>query len=220
MPAKRYLLASSGFFLLLFLVLSFFVIHGRFENFDFNTTVKIQNHLPASLDFIFSILSLIGTIEITTAIWLIILIILITKHLFKVAFLFPLFFVGTLVELIGKIYIKHPAPPFLFYRGVINFNFPSSYVSTDSSYPSGHMARTSFLVIFLILWINSTPKFTHKLIAIIGLLVFLVLMAISRIDLGEHWTSDVLGGILLGTFLAILTGFAMPQTSNQGIDKN
>ncbi len=220
MSAKKPLLITSVLLLLSFITLSILVMQGRFSSFDFNTTVKIQNYIPKSFDFIFSILSIIGTVEITTIVWLIIFIILITKRLFKMAILFPLFFISTIVELIGKLYIKHPSPPFTFYRGVINFNFPSSYVSIDSSYPSGHMARTTFLVVFLIIWVKNTYKFSHKAIVIGALLVFLTLMAISRIDLGEHWTSDVIGGILLGTLLATIIGLALPYPPNRDLDKN
>lgn len=66
-------------------------------------------------------------------------------------------------------------------------------VAIDYSYPypSGHMLRTTILLgaIFL-LWRNRTGR--------ILLAVILAVMALTRVYMGVHWTSDVIGGVLLG----------------------
>ncbi len=76
----------------------------------------------------------------------------------------------------------------------------------DYSFPSGHVLfYTSFFgfIWFLsyVLLKKSIPKII--LLVILGLLI--VLIAPSRIFLGQHWASDTLGSYLLGSVLLLLT---------------
>ena len=107
-------------------------------------------------------------------------------------------------ELFGKFFVYHPGPPFMFLRYDLGFLFPSSYVSTKYSYPSGHTARTIFLgILFLYILTNiKSPKI--KGILSILIVMFMATMIVSRVYLGEHWSSDVVGGILLGASMSSL----------------
>jgi len=40
---------------------------------------------------------------------------------------------------------------------------------------------------------------------------FLILMMASRVYLGEHWASDVLGGLFLGGSIALFCGLFIPN---------
>jgi undecaprenyl-diphosphatase len=64
-------------------------------------------------------------------------------------------------------------------------------VSTPYPYPSGHMLRSVLLLGAIYLLWPSRP-------ARIALLIFLAASAVSRVYLGTHWPSDVIGGTLLG----------------------
>ena len=58
-------------------------------------------------------------------------------------------------------------------------------------YPSGHMLRSVILLgAVFVLWPNRLLR--------AGILAILSLVAASRVYLGVHWASDVLGGALLG----------------------
>ncbi|MGB3682028.1 MAG: phosphatase PAP2 family protein [Rubrobacteraceae bacterium] len=58
-------------------------------------------------------------------------------------------------------------------------------------YPSGHMLRTTILLgVIFVLWKNRAAR-ALILLALIG-------MSLSRVYMGVHWASDVIGGILLG----------------------
>lgn len=195
----------SGFLLfLLFVIFSYTVHQNAFDKFDFDNTVKLQDHISRKFDSSFSWLSLIGSLEITMLFLLIFLVIL---RKLKGIFVLILFGAIHIFELYGKTFVKHLGPPFLFFRYNIDFNFPTSYVQPGYSYPSGHAARTAFISVILFLLIGRSKRFSRnkKIIAfsIIGL--FDLTMFVSRVYLGEHWTSDIIGGALLGTSLGILS---------------
>lgn len=120
-----------------------------------------------------------------------------------------LFIIALSVELFGKFFLYHPGPPFMFFRTELPFNFPSSYISTHYSYPSGHAARTSFLVVFLAFWCISYTKGAKRAVLLSALGLFLFVMLISRVYLGEHWTTDVIGGTLLGASLGLIPSLTL-----------
>lgn len=195
---------------------------------DFDTTVKIQDRISDRWDLPFSFFSVIGSVEVTGLIWLGLLILVLFKRYFLTTIFFLSFVIGLAIELFGKLFLLHPSPPHLFYRGVLDLNFPSHYVTTSYSYPSGHMLRTSFLVSFLILFLyfESSPRgskelvhfkvsSTSKVLIQLGLLAFLVVMFISRIALGEHWVTDVIGGTLLGSSLGTLSALTVPAKAKK-----
>ena len=189
----------------LFLFLSFMVGADTFRTLDYDSLIWIQKNVQRSVDVPLSFLSILGSTEVTLAIAGIIFfgIYIKTKKLFWGIWLYFLIFV---IELIGKTIIFHPAVPPLFHRYALGIRFPSSsFVHTAYSFPSGHMARTAFLVFIIFSLLLWRVKDMRRRIKYTTLLFFYLLgMFISRISLGEHWLSDVMGGTVLGASIASL----------------
>lgn len=70
---------------------------------------------------------------------------------------------------------------------------------TSPSFPSGHtLNATAILLVVAYCAALQFDRTVTKVIAVAGLLAFVVLVAVSRIYLGHHWLSDVGAALALG----------------------
>lgn len=183
----------------IFTLFSYNVAKERFVQGDFDTTVKIQDRIPQKYDDNFSILSLLGSVEVTFAIVLIMIFLAFLRLRWLSVLGWLMIIPATTAEIFGKLALYHPGPPLFFHRTTVFTHLPSFYVHTEFSYPSGHMVRTTFITtLFMVVILFSRAPFLVKFVLISALLGLTFLMGLSRISLGEHWLSDVVGGMLLG----------------------
>jgi len=228
--SRSILIALSILSFLGFVIFTLLVRADFLRSFDFNMTVRIQDDIPLRLDGFFSTLSVIGRFE-WMVVYLVILLIFKRKILGGII-TFGLFGFAHVLELIGKTILEQPGPPKMFLRAQFG-DFPGLHVFTDASYPSGHSLRIVFFSILLIAAIlniqhikiksqkikdavkmnnkqleNMLILFIQNLIPLSLISIFLIfcfIVLISRISLGEHWTTDVIGGGLLGASFAFLS---------------
>lgn len=213
MKKKVVLFFLSLILLIVFIYFSYLVAKETFTQIDFDTTVKFQDKLPRKVDFPFSVLSVIGSAEITGIFWLILLVMVTIKKYWYTSIGLLLLPAALAIEIFGKLFVFHPGPPHLFYRGVIKFDLPSHYVPVDYSYPSGHVLRTTFLITFIMTWIFLKVRIEKQFFIQPIMLAILAAMFISRIYLGEHWLSDVIGGLIIGSSFGVFAALWIPQTN-------
>ena len=105
-----------------------------------------------------------------------------------------------LITGILKILISRDRPTSDLVNVVINLS--------DKSFPSGHVL--TYTAFFGYLWFLSFALLKHSLLRSSLLVIFgglVILVGPSRVYLGEHWSSDVLGGYLIGSVWLLLTIF-------------
>lgn len=206
MRFKNLLILLSFLSFALFVFLTYLVSQEFWQQFDFDFMVRLQDKVPRRLDPFLSLFSDLGDANITITLAIILSLIAIFRKKFLSALGWLLIIPATMVEVLGKLLIYHPSPSIEFLRTIKTTHLPAFYIHTEFSYPSGHVTRTVFLItIFLTIVLVTWKNGFIKLMILALLLMVAFLMILSRISLGEHWFSDVLGGMFLGSSAALLS---------------
>lgn len=200
----------SAFFLFAFFGFTLWVRTDALRHFDFDTTVRLQANTSLRFDSIFSFLSVVGRFEFTISALVIILFVWTrfkVSKLLRIGAIIGIFGIAHVAELVGKTILEQPGPPRMFLRSEFS-DFPGLHIFTDASYPSGHSLRIVFLGIIIgyLIWKTKLSP-TIKQFINLAIVFLVLLMLYSRITLGEHWATDVIGGSFLGAsagFLALL----------------
>lgn len=200
------LLILSGLILLAFTYFSYTVAKERWQKIDFDTMVKIQDKIPTRFDENFSLLSLLGSAEVTVGFCIVMALLALMRFKIMTVLAWAMIVPASVVEVFGKLVLYHPGPPLFFHRTTLATHLPSFYVHTEFSYPSGHMTRTIFIITVLACLVLYSRKNLMLRYILVSLLIgFGILMGVTRVSLGEHWLSDVIGGGLLGISMGLLS---------------
>lgn len=178
---------------LVFTTLTYLAKEHNYFKTDLTITLFIQNYNPVWFDLLMRFVSFVGDVSSMT-----ILISLLVIYGFKIGKRHaPLMLIvsvvgGLVLSYILKLVVARPRPdPNLIYQ-IGNFFWWDSF-------PSGHVLGAVSLYGFLlyIAYTQLKKNLFRKLI--IGICILMMtLMGLSRIYLGAHWFSDVLGAYLLG----------------------
>lgn len=191
-----YLFISAVSFIFLIIISMDYIIKGKFgfDSSAINFAVKMSS---SKLDIFFKILTVTGNpITVTFITAAVSLFLVIYKKLKKALFL-ALSVLGIwIINEIMKFAFKRPRPALKL--RMVNAN--------GYSFPSGHaMVFTGFIIILVYLIAESAKHKALSLISSTCLILFAVLVGLSRVYLRVHYLSDVLAGFSAGTSLACLS---------------
>jgi undecaprenyl-diphosphatase len=182
---RRVLLLSTA----AFLVCSAVAGAGLFRSLDIWILGLAQGHDSGVMDTVGLVTSVVGGVEFVTiaAVGLAAGLFVGGRRRLSLRLLVA-FVVTGLMEVVFKIVVPQAPVP----GDVLHGPDPSLLdISTPYPYPSGHMLRSVLLLGAIYLLLPNRPFR-------IAIVAFLIAAAASRLYLGTHWPSDVLGGALLG----------------------
>lgn len=170
---------------LFFVLLAVAAFHSLTHRWDLVVTVWLQHAAPFA-DVPAAILVVLGNAEVMIfgAVLATLLLFLRDRNRGLAMLWLAAWLIGASILAVGlKHVIVHPGPPLSLQRHVLRFGIS---LPTPFSFPSGHTMRTTIVA--------GTVLRRSPLLA--GVIV-LVMMA-ALIYLGDHWLSDVLGGLCVG----------------------
>jgi undecaprenyl-diphosphatase len=176
-----------------FIALAALVAVGATRGIDLATTHAFQTLASSPLDLLVNWHTLLGQLAITLPAAALLAVVAWRRH-GGWAWLAPLAILATgPIELVFKFGLVHPGPPEELTREF--FNPLGVRVEAPSSFPSGHMARLTFLAVVV------AGMFPSRL-AWIAAGAFVAISLFARVYIGDHWISDAIGGLALGAGLA------------------
>lgn len=200
-PVQQDARKNAGLFILLtvlFLILTSFVISDRSSSWDLYVSAWLQNRQGDLMDSVMKGLSWLGSVPVafcmicTAALFFIL-----TGKKGEALLIFSTVLTGA-VSWTLKMLINRSRPSTDFVRVVEETHY--------QSFPSGHVLFYTVFFGLLSLVVYYDGKITKAVKAVlISLFVFiLVFGAVSRVYLGAHWFTDILGGLIIGTQFLLL----------------
>lgn len=178
---------------MLFVVLAFFAKQYSYFSIDLSVTHSLQQ---IHSFWFFSVMIFISQLGLSTwgalTILLFVLIALSRQKMKDAVFIFVSTVGVSLLGVLVKEVVNRPRP-----NSTLALHLGPQF--NDTSFPSGHVlffvGLYGFLLFLVPIWIQS--KIWKRIFKAV-IISLLILIGVSRIYLGDHWFSDVVGGYLLG----------------------
>jgi len=190
-----------------FIVLSCFIYFFPLSSLDLDISREIQEHHNVTLDRLMAMISIFGTMPYSAITVGVAALLFFKFKLRKEALFILLTALSGLVSSLIKLLINRPRPAKDLVRII--------EITREQSFPSGHTLFYTVFFGFLIIIMGNLKSVNHYFRKAIICLssAMILLIPFSRIYLGAHWFTDVLGGALLGVLcLSVLGYFYLPKT--------
>lgn len=160
---------------------------SRIHNF---ITLFSENHLAIG----FFLITTLGSAIVVTTICLLAIIWLFLEKRWS-------YIIGLLISVLGGV----ATSSLLKYLVARQRPIPTFYFENSFAWPSGHATIAVTLFLFLIYYaVRAYPRWSRDVGLVITTRLLVLLIGASRLYLGVHYFSDILGGYLLGFFWFIL----------------
>ncbi len=167
------------------------------DPFGFDRTILlwIHNNLSNSvLDRVMLFITYLGNPNVVVVLVTIIMLILLWRKYYQEAKMFA-------IDCAGGVILSYELKTFFSKNRPQLWDSPLNEVSY--SYPSGHALGSAVLYVFLsYVLANRYPKFAPLIYT--GATILILSIGFSRLYLGVHWPTDIVGGYCIGFFWAIL----------------
>lgn len=179
-------------FVFLFFVDFIMVITGFSSSFDNAISLFFSVHNNVTFTNIFKIISFICSPKFMIVLNVLLFIFIILKKKYKLFIIVLSSISSVIINNLVKIIVRRERPDYL--RMVMEKSY---------SFPSGH-AMISVLFFGSIIYLVNKYNLKYKKLITFSLSTFVLLVGISRIYLGVHYLTDVVGGYLLGFIVLFL----------------
>ena len=189
---KRILIYVLGSLLLGFIILTILISYTPIPLFDHEFSEEVQEHQHPFLDKLMNVVSWPGYAPQSMLLVLSVSLVFFLLKKKREAFFIALTLLSGVISRVLKILIDRPRPTDDLVR-IID-------VAKYQSFPSGHVLLYVIFFGFLIVLMSKMKEIHGAVrIAVIVVCAFLIFtIPFSRIYLGAHWFTDVLGSIMLG----------------------
>lgn len=193
-----------------FSLLRFFITYHPISSFDIAVSKFVQQYQSQFLDKLMLGISLLGELPYSLLMVVIIAFIFFwCKYKREAYFTFSILLSGLLILALKSIF-NRPRPTANYVRLVEHNRF--------ESFPSGHvLSYFLFFGFMLVLMkeLKTIPANIRKFITFISIF-YIVTIPYSRIYLGAHWFTDVLGGMIMGLICLIILCYFYLQKPSTG----
>ncbi len=192
-----------------FLLLTAFISYYPESVIDREFSVEVQEYQHPIFDQVMKLVSYPGYMPEAPIMVIVCAIIFYIQKFKKEALFVVLTMLSGLVSTIVKYLVDRPRPG----SDIVKIAFQTH----QQSFPSGHVMFYMIFFGFMTLLMYSLKAINRTWRIMIGLLCMVLIFAIpiSRIYLGAHWFTDVLGGFLLGILCLYVLGYFYLRNSQQ-----